>query len=78
MLKNWVHVADTVTSAELTLVAFSLYHTSMASRAIHSDFAEMLKSGNREIETTHDTFRDGRVNFYRQPFMKELYASCSR
>ena len=33
---------------------------------------------NSELKTTHDTFRDCRVHFFRQPFSKYLYREKSR
>ena len=45
-------------------------HTSMASSAILSKIS--LK--NSELKTTHNTLRDCRVHFFRQPFSK--YGSC--
>ena len=31
---------------------------------------------NIELETTHNTFRDWHVHFFRQPFSKQLYTRC--
>ena len=31
---------------------------------------------NSELKTTHNTFRDCRVHFFRQPFSKQLYPIC--
>ena len=42
----------------------------MASCAIFSDFPEMLKSRNRELKTTHNTFRDCRVRFIPTAFLE--------
>ena len=47
---------------------------SMASRALLSNFFE-LHSG---LKTTHKTFRDCRVHFFRQPFSKYLYTGCPK
>ena len=47
------------------------HHTSMASRAILSDFFE-----EQLTQTTNNTFRDCRVYFFRQPFLKQLYPGC--
>ena len=32
---------------------------------------------NREDKTTHNTFRDCRVHFFRQPFLKQLYTATA-
>ena len=32
---------------------------------------------NRADKTTHNTFRDCRVHFFRQPFSKQLYRLCT-
>ena len=51
----------------LLLLSFSTRkHTSIFSHAI--PFQITLK--NKELKTTHNTFRDCRVHFFRQPFSK--------
>ena len=60
-------VPDTVAvESYLLLLSFSIRkHTSIFSHAI---FHISLK--NKELKTTHNTFRDCRVHFFRQPFSK--------
>ena len=63
-------VPNTV-AMEPTFVAFLIStrkHTAMASRAIVSNF--FLFPKNSELKTTHNTFQDCRVHFFRQPFSK--------
>ena len=45
----------------------------MASRAIFPNFFE-----ERWTQNTHNTFRDCRVHFLRQPFSKQLYTELYR
>ena len=70
--QHTVPVPDTV-AVEPTFVAFfsSGKHKFMASLAF---FQISLKSS--ELKTTHNTFRDCRVHFFRQPFSKYLYIAC--
>ena len=50
----------------LLMLSFSTRkHTSMASRAILSNFLK-----NSKLKTTHNTFRDCRGHFFPQPFSK--------
>ena len=59
----------------LLLLSFSTRkHKSMASPAILS----WLSLKNRDLKITHNTFRDCRVHFFRQPFSKWLYASTTQ
>ena len=60
-------VPDTV-AVEPTFATFLQHyskHMSMASRVII-----LISVKRREPKTTHNTFRDCRVNFFRQPFSK--------
>ena len=51
------------------LLSFSTFKCkSMASPAILQ-----ISLKNSELKTTHNTFRDCRVHFFRQPFSKQLY-----
>ena len=53
----------------LLLSSSTRKHTSMGSLVPFFQF--FLK--NSELKTTHNTFRDCRVHFFRQPFSKQLY-----
>ena len=56
----------------LLLLSFSTRkHMSVASRALVPLFEISLKTS--DLKTTHNTFRDCRVHFFREPFSKQLY-----
>ena len=59
-------VPDAVAIEHTLLLSISTRkHVSMASRDISLE--------NSELKATHNTFRDSRVHFSRQPFSKPLY-----
>ena len=45
-------------------------HNFMASRVIFSKCLEMLKSRNRELKRTHNTFQDCRIHFLPTTFLE--------
>ena len=56
---------DQYTVSDNVAVESTFAATSMASRVILSNFFE-----KQELITTHNTFRDTRVHFFPQPFLK--------
>ena len=65
----------TTVAVEYTFVAF-FQHSQTCPRPSVPFFHISLKKS--ALKTSHNTFRDCRVHFFRQPFSKQLHKTCSR